>query len=560
MALKQQPTRTLTFGQHLKYVLESIHRPELLGSQSPLAAPYFLGTAMRGAEPSALGRGKVLCAEIRSALESLWQGPLPADGAALLAAVQDEEEPGGRYDCLILELNYFKQRYRPAPRNQADIYHDILHISRPTHDRHLRVAVDRLGIGLLQRLRPAARPEQPVAPSTLIGRDSLLAQLIADLDAGKSVSLTGPGGIGKTSLGAAVTGRWHAPAVFWFTIRPTLNDQVQSLFFALGQFLHEQGASALWHQLVADAGHIQDLHLALGLAHGDLERLPTRPLLCFDELDFLRPLTQEQPDANHTQFLEVLDGLRSHAPMLLIGQRAFWQSDVVYALDGWTPAQLAIWLVSLGVAHTAEEVLLLHRFTGGNPRLAELCVALYQAGGGETLDAVLSQLPQFHALLPVWLRLERRLPRAERQMVQALSVFRSPAPADAWLGGTVEQAEALTQLIERRLVQEDGQGGVALLPALREVIYTELPVDEQEELHSQAAQIRAERGEYTAAAYHLQRAGQPDSGRRKLVSAADARNPARSSRRSPGDLRADHTAPAGPTPAPRAVAVAQRTL
>ena len=61
---------------------------------------------------------------------------------------------------------------------------------------------------------------------------------------------------------------------------------------------------------------------------------------------------------------------------------------------------------------------------------------------------------------------------------------------------TPEQADALAQLIGRRLVQQDEQGGVALLPALREVVYAELPVEAQEDLHGQAAQIRAERGEY----------------------------------------------------------------
>ncbi len=133
-----------------------------------------------------------------------------------------------------------------------------------------------------------------------------------------------------------------------------------------------------------------------------------------------------------------------------------------------------------------------------------------QAAGGESLAAVLDQLPRFQALLPLWLRLERRLPLAERQVLQALSVFRSPAPADAWLGDE-EAADALAQLISRRLVQSDEQGGVTLLPALGEVVYAELPVETQEELHGQAAQIRAERGEYTAAAYHLYAAGQPDA-------------------------------------------------
>lgn len=515
MAPKQPNARSLTFNEHLKQVLERFDKPEFVGNESPLAAPYFLGAAMRGAETSALGRGKALCAEIMRAVEAMWWGPLPTDGRAMLDAALAEGENGGRYDCLLLELNYFKQRFKPAPRNQAEIYHDILHISRPTHDRHLRAALERLGTSLLQRLRPAVRPEQIIAPPPLIGRDALLASVLGDLEADKMVSITGPGGIGKTSLAAAACEQWRSPALFWYTFRPSLNDQLESLLFALGHFLHTHGASTLWHQLIADGGRIKDSSLALGLTLTDLASLghlpQQRPLLCFDELDFLRPLTQEQPKAAHTQLLEFLDSLAGHAAMLMIGQRAFWQSDAIYALEAWTPQQLATWLASLSITHTPDEAALLHTYTGGNPRLAELCVALYQASEAASLADILQQLPHFHALLPIWLRLERRLPLAERQLLQALSVFRSFAPADVWLGGTPEQAEALSQLIARRLVQEDGQGGVALLPALRETVYAEMPVERQEELHAQAAQIRAERGEYTAAAYHLHAAGQPEA-------------------------------------------------
>jgi hypothetical protein len=285
-----------------------------------LAAPYFLGDTVRHADATAQGRGQTLRREIEHVLQTLWGGPLPSDGNAMLAAA-DVDSQSGRYDCLILELNFLKQRFRPAPRSQSDIYNDILHISRPTHDRHLRAAVERLGGHLLRRLRPTVRPEQPVSPVHLIGREEVQTQAFAHLRAGKTISLTGPGGVGKSSLAAVLTDAWRSPAVFWYTFRPSLNDQLDSLLFALGHFLHRQGASTLWHQLVADGGRIKDPSLAVGLARSDLATL-NHPLLCFDELDFLRPLTHGTERANHTQLLEFIDSLRGHSAMILIAAQA----------------------------------------------------------------------------------------------------------------------------------------------------------------------------------------------------------------------------------------------
>jgi tetratricopeptide (TPR) repeat protein len=511
MAVRKSATPTTSFFEHLKQVLESFGNAEWLGVHSPLAAPYFLGDAILHADATPLGRGEALRAQVDHVLETMWGGPLPQSGQEMLDAVYAEEAQGGRYDCLILELNYLKRRWRPVPRNQSEIYNDILHISRPTHDRHLRAAVDRLGTLLLRRLRPAVRPEQPMVPPLLIGRDVLQAQILHELTASKAVSLIGPGGVGKTSLAAALADAWNSPAIFWYTFRPTFNDQLESLLFALGHFLHRQGASLLWHQLVADGGRIKEISLALGLARSDLNSLPNKPLLCFDELDFLRPLTHLEAKPNHIQILEFLDSLRGHTALLMIGQRAFWESDAIYPLDGFTAAQLGELLTALSIPHSAEDAVALCAYTAGNLRLAELCIAFYQANTDATFADIFDQLPQFHGLLPLWLRLERRLPPAERQMLQILSVFRTAAPADVWQKGALGEAEALTALIGRRLVQEDAQGGVALLPALREVVYAELPVETQEDLHMQAAQIRAERGEYTAAAFHLQRAGQAEA-------------------------------------------------
>lgn len=507
------PKTTKTFFAHLKDALEHWHEPAWLGATSPLATPYFLGARLHGQAPTAAARGAALQAELDHVLATLWREPLPSTGQALLAAVAEEAAThgrGDRYDCLILELNYRKAIIRPAPKTQAEIYHDILHISRPTHDRHLAQAVEQLGTLLLQRLRPAMRPEQPPIVPTLIGREQLQAQLLAALHTEQAVSLTGAGGVGKSTLAAAIAEAWSSPAIFWFTFRLTFNDQLASLLFALGHFLHSHGASTLWHQLVADGGRVQDRQLALGLVRTDLAALPYRPLLCFDELDVLRPVNAEQPAPHHAQLLEFIDSLRGFTPLLLIGQRAYWESDQLIQLEGLAAPQVGMLLQGLAIPYTAEELARLHFYSGGNPRLVSLCAALYHAEGATSLQTILAQLPTTPTLLPLWHRLARRLSAPERQLLQLLAVFRTPAPVDAWQQAALEQT-TLAQLVERRLCLQDEQGGVAVLPALREVIYSDLVVEQREQYHLLAAAIRAERGEYTAAAYHLVQADQPDA-------------------------------------------------
>ena len=510
--VEQRFQNASTFIDQLKLALEFHGEPEVLAHHSPLATPYFLSSAVATAGSDApVDWGQVLCAEVERTAALLWDGPLPERQSKVMAAVEAEMQNSrsSRYDFWVLELNYFKRIVRPRPRNQAAIYSDILHISRATHDRHLREAVERLGGLLLQRLRPTVRLESPTLRMVLIGRRDARNRSLAALEEGQSVALVGVGGVGKTTLGTWLTEEWARSDVFWFTIRPHFNDRLPSLLFALGYFLHRQGASSLWLQLVADNGKVEDANLALGLALADIESLPHPPLICIDEVDLLRADDPAVQNLHHAQILDFVSGLRHQTPLLLIGQRALLESDLTLTLDRLSTAEIGEWLQYHNVSYTERDLAQIEEYTSGNPRLLTLCLALYQTLEKPELAETLVRLPHTPALAPIWDRVRRRLQPEQRQILNALSVFRDIVPRDAWKQNEAEE-DPILALVQHHLVQEDGAGGVALLPTLRTLLYEDLSAEGRETLHIHAAHICTTRGEITEAAYHLRQGDRPE--------------------------------------------------
>lgn len=501
------------FHQQLKQALKHIQDGTWLGQHTLLASPYFLGdgwTVRTGAGArlvnQAAARGKALREAVYRAVDRLWGETGPANRAQVEAAMPAIlQAPGSpRYAFLVLELRYLHRFFKP--RRLSQIWEEFLGESRAEFYRDLDAAVALLGQALLNHLRPTFRLESPPQWDDFVGRETTRQQCLAALRAGQSVALSGPGGVGKTTLGSVIAADWSVDAVFWYTIRPTLTDHLNSLLYSLGYFLHRQGASNLWQMLAAESGIGDKANLALGLVREDLAQLPAAPLLCFDELDRLRPMDVENTPPAHRQLLEFVDSLRGLAPLLIMGQRAVVDTDVHHALSGLPEPELQRLLRNAHIPLTRQEAARLRQYTDGNPRLLRLLMALYQqnaADGSPDLTPMLAQLAQTPALQPLFDRLWLRTAAAERRLLQSLSVFRSPTPQDAWQA----HAAAWESLRQRGLLVIDEQAGVTLWPALRDLIYAELSAELREQLHAQAAAIRAGRGEYTAAAYHLCQAG-----------------------------------------------------
>jgi hypothetical protein len=262
------------FERHVKQALRLFDAPERLGRESPLASSCFLGRALRDLPRpvTASAPGNVLRAEVRSAAARLWRGSLPASRDDMLAAItdvrRDPDDP--RYSYVVLELRCFQQFIEPY--RTSDIWEQphLLPGSKSQHYRDFDTAIKRLAPILLDSLRPALRPERPRPPAALYGYEKQLALLVDALARGCTVALTGPSGIGKTSIGATAIERLASHPVFWYTLRPGFNDGASSLLFSLGAFLHQHGAPNLWQYLVTTNGVVGDLNLAAGLLRQDL--------------------------------------------------------------------------------------------------------------------------------------------------------------------------------------------------------------------------------------------------------------------------------------------------
>ena len=495
------------FERHVKQALRFFHDPERLGHESPLASTYLLARALRDIPRPVTERqrGESLCREIRSAAARLWNGRFPAHRDELLDAItlirRDPEDP--RYAYIVLELRCFQEFIAPA--RTSDIWEQphLLPGSKSQHYRDYDAAVKRLAALLLDALRPTMRDERPRPPEQLIGYDSKVDSLVDLLARNQTVALSGPGGVGKTSLAAMVIERLGKRPVFWYTLRPGLNDGVSSLLFALGAFLHDHGALNLWQYLVTSNGVMNDLNLAAGLLRQDLGSLSQHmPILCFDDMERVSTGALELLPPAHAQLLDLIDGLRGFASVLLISQRPALASDRQVELNGLSTADLIqLWNTS-GRALSVEAAERLHSYTGGNPRLLTLMLALQ----AEVVDGMFQPEPQHTepSLLPAFQRIWHRLTAPERRALQQLSVYQGLVPED------VLTSDLLATLVRLRLVERDGGGGVSVLPALAPIVRDDLNTKLREILHREAAIVRLERGEYTAAAYHFVQSGQED--------------------------------------------------
>ena len=165
LARKQKKTSgSEPFHDQLRLALNNFADTVWLGTESPLAAPYFLGDALQKAADgeSAAGRGQTLQAVLRQAATAIWPDeklPRTRDELEETAAAERRElgNKGDRYLFLLLELRYFRRYFRPLDYPKAGHEQDIIEylgVGRSAYFRHLKAAREALADALLRQLYP----------------------------------------------------------------------------------------------------------------------------------------------------------------------------------------------------------------------------------------------------------------------------------------------------------------------------------------------------------------------------------------------------------------------
>lgn len=478
------------FFREMELALDHFTDPEWLGDHSSLAAPYFLAGALidQPDGDTSIGRGKALQKQLH------------------LAASELKESLDKRYNPLrLLQLAYF----RPNPQQNLTGVALELGLSPATFFRHRQEAIAGLEHAFARHIRPAVRAETP-RTEFIVGRGRALEVCFTALRNNQVVSVTGPGGIGKTAFSAYVAGQFAPQSVFWHTLRLRHNDDLNSFVYGLASFLQRCGQPLLWLQLTADKGKV-DSDLALGLVKESLIAFraanPSKPLLiCVDEMDVLRRDPAESQE--HARLRSFLEGLiqpaRPPCGVLLIGQQPVIEPDVHLPLEPLTVSEFKSVLFAASVSLDDATAERLQDLTQGNPLLLRLFINLHL--DGESIPDLVRKLPAAPSLQLLLERVQRHLNRLERELLNALSVYEGACPRDAWR----DDEQTVTSLVERGLVMPDSSGGLLLQPVIHQLVQRQLSAEERERLHLAAAGVFVSRAQYTVAARHYVAANFPE--------------------------------------------------
>ncbi len=457
------------FITNLENTLKHYLDPVWLGDFSALASPYILGHRLPATATSPQERGRVLQQVLQEATGHL-NGKYAERHQALLQKYY--------FEALPLKKVY-----------------DLFGLTHNAFNKSRKDAIHALAQAIINLLHPALQLEQPPQSACFFERQAALERCLDLLKKQQSMAVIGANGIGKSLFAATLT-RLQSQPVFWYTLRPGLNDRLESFVFALGLFAHQQGASSLWMELVASSGKLlRESSKMLALLRHTFQEMRSCPLICIDAIEQLNP----GKDAAHQNLISLLEELKRLSTLIVIGEQAIVEVDHYESLGGLSLAGIQQWGSQAALNLSPRQELELLQLSQGNPRLLTLFAASWQ--GGEAIHDLLHAFTE-SLNIEMWLnRLCQRLSEPEQQILAELSVFRNPVPMFPWQ--SAKTGYLLDSLLAKNLIQHNGQGAIEIPSALRSFFYRRLTPQQKRQCHLHAASIRSSYGAYTATVWHL---------------------------------------------------------
>ncbi len=375
---------------------------------------------------------------------------------------------------------------------------------------------------ILKLTKPIARPlrlESIPGGGDFIGRERELNEYQRRLDSQNIVVIGGAAGVGKTMLGAHIvalrqrSGQAQLPQrrVFWHTFHSGLNDNLESVIWALGGFLAASGDDALQKFLDLNMEKLKDeryrLNEAINLFIHSLEQ--GLYLLCFDDFQIA------DEDEKINSLFETFNERLQNTKVMVMSRRRPRFADAL-GLDYESLAGLnkedAEALLNRGAIHLSAELFAkLYDQTLGNPKLLELFITWMEnrvwrsEEVSEFINRALGGKVEDYLVRNVY----ETLSAEEQRLLKALSIFRAPVDEEAIGEVLIEESmenvdHLLDGLVHKYAVQESDYGEKYLHSLLGEFCYDRLRTDAsfRTRLHKNAGRYYYSEEDYLEAAHH----------------------------------------------------------
>jgi len=364
---------------------------------------------------------------------------------------------------------------------------------------------------LAKPITRAVRLESIPRSNNFIGRQKELDEYQRKLDSQNIVVIGGTAGVGKTMLGAQIVALQTQRKAFWHTFHAGLNNNLESVIWALGGFLAANQDNTLQRFLDLNVEKLKEegyqLNHAINLLIYSLEQ--GSYLLCFDDFQ-----AADEDEKINSLFQIFSDRLQNTKVIVMSRSRPRFADAIgldYEPLSGLNQEDAKALLHRANIHLSSELFDKLYAQTLGNPKLLELFITWMENKNWESdeisdfIDGAFGERVEEYLVRNVY----ETLSPEEQRVLKAISIFRSPIDEEA-IGEILAEENiedvdrVLDALVRKYAVQQSDYGEKYLHSLLGEFCYDRLRTDVpfRTRLHKNAGRYYYGIEDYLEAAHH----------------------------------------------------------